>query len=100
MSCPGEKGCCTSLRTYIFLPFLAVPQDPLLTSSEVTKFVSIGSALLIKGKAVMGEKSGAAKSGRGTQMPSQSSWVLMAAVVALLKGEQVQRAALAGHRGP
>lgn len=49
----------------------------------------MGSALLIKGKAVMGEKSGAAKSGRGTQMPSQSWWVMMAVVVALLKGEQV-----------
>lgn len=80
------------LENIYFSAILAVPQDPLLTSSEVTKFVSMGSALLIKGKAVMGEKSGAAKSGRGTQLPSQSLWVLMGAdgcCCCPLKGEQV-----------
>lgn len=80
------------LENIYFSAILAVPQDPLLTSSEVTKFVSMGSALLIKGKAVMGEKSGAAKSGRGTQLPSQTLWVLMGAdgcCCCPLKGEQV-----------
>lgn len=88
MSFPGEKGCGISLRTYLFLPYLAVPQNPLLTPSEVNKYVSMGSALLIEGKTVMVENSGAAKNGR-RQIPFQRSWALMAAVVALLKGEQV-----------
>lgn len=42
MSCPGEKGCGTSLTIYLFLPYLAVPQNPLLTSSEVKKSIEHG----------------------------------------------------------
>lgn len=44
-----------------FPAIFSIPQNPLLTSSEVKKYVSTGSALLIEGKTVVGEKSGKGK---------------------------------------
>lgn len=49
------------LENISFPAIFSTLQNPLLTSSEVKNYVSIGSALLIEGKTVVGEKSGKGK---------------------------------------